>query len=97
VGESYHNLQRETTFQGRASRTRAFPSATWERGAGKPDTKILWSDEATQANLSLMKAVITFFLVVILGFGFLQFVTWLLAEPPMHVFYVNSKGVVKMK
>jgi hypothetical protein len=44
-----------------------------------------------------MKAVITFFLVVILGFGFLQFVTWLLAEPPMHVFYVNSKGVVKMK
>ncbi|HEV3273201.1 MAG TPA: hypothetical protein VGZ93_13570 [Candidatus Methylacidiphilales bacterium] len=36
-----------------------------------------------------MKAVIVFLIVVILGFGFIQLVSWLELEPPMHVMHVK--------
>jgi hypothetical protein len=33
-----------------------------------------------------MKAVIVFLIVVLVGFGFVMFDSWLVSEPPMHVF-----------
>jgi predicted ABC-type exoprotein transport system permease subunit len=39
-----------------------------------------------------MKALIVFLVVIILGFGFVQFVNWLVAEPPTHVFHVSPSG-----
>jgi hypothetical protein len=35
-----------------------------------------------------MKAVIVFLVVVLAGIGFMQFVSWLVSEPPMHVMRV---------
>ena len=44
-----------------------------------------------------MKAVVTFLVVVLLGFGFVQFVNWLVAEPPMHVFHVHPGTPPKLQ
>ena len=51
--------------------------------------KIHWSDGAKRTNLGSMKAVIVFLIVVILGFGFVQLVSWLESEPPRHVMHVK--------
>jgi len=42
-----------------------------------------------------MKAVIVFLVVVILGFGFIQLVNWLVSEPPMHVIRVHPAAKAK--
>ncbi len=45
-----------------------------------------------------MKAVIVFLVVIILGFGFVQFISWLVAEPPMHVFHAprSTPGTIEV-
>ncbi len=42
-----------------------------------------------------MKAVVAFVLAVALGFGFIELVNWLTAEPPKHVYHVLPDGKVK--
>ncbi len=54
-----------------------------------PFEKTHWNDEPTHASFRPVKAVIVFFLVVILGMGFVEFLDWLVAEQPTHVFRVK--------
>jgi hypothetical protein len=44
-----------------------------------------------------MKAVVVFLVVVVVGIGCVQLVNWLVAEPPPHVFHVNTAKLDKPK